>query len=164
MAAEFGSGEVLVRLLVAGGAGIILGLPYRKRPGGVRTHYLVTLGAALFCTSGANLAGASPVEALRIIQGVASGIGFVGAASVLKKGSAIFGITTAASIWIGAAVGCEAALGDPLLAACVAPAIALTSWWVGLLEQRVFHRRRVMHGSRELRELLGEKKDEDAER
>ncbi|MCE9669645.1 MgtC/SapB family protein [Myxococcus stipitatus] len=149
MAAELGSGELLVRLLVAGGAGIVLGLPYRKRPGGVRTHYLVTLGAALFCTSGANLVGA-PAETLRIIQGVASGIGFVGAASVLKKGSAIFGITTAASIWIAAAVGCEAALGRPLLAALVAPAIAITSWLVGLLERRVFHRRRIM---RELRDL-----------
>ncbi|MCK8501529.1 MgtC/SapB family protein [Myxococcus fulvus] len=153
MAAEFGSGEILVRLLVAGGAGIVLGLPYRKRPGGVRTHYLVTLGAALFCTSGANLM-ATPGEALRIIQGVASGIGFVGAASVLKRGSAIFGITTAASIWIAAAVGCEAALGNPLLAACVAPAISLTSWLVGLLEIRVFHRRRIM------RELRGEQKQD----
>ncbi|AKF84576.1 hypothetical protein MFUL124B02_01060 [Myxococcus fulvus 124B02] len=152
MAAEFGSGELLVRLFVAGAAGIVLGLPYRKRPGGVRTHYLVTLGAALFCTSGANLTG-TPSDSLRIIQGVASGIGFVGAASVLKKGSAIFGITTAASIWIAAAVGCEAALGNPLLAACVAPSISLTSWLVGLLEIRVFHRRRIIH------ELRGEQKE-----
>lgn len=163
MAAEFGSGEVLVRLLVAGGSGLVLGLPYRKRPGGVRTHYLVTLGAALFCTSGANLTEV-PTETLRIIQGVASGIGFVGAASVLKKGSAIFGITTAASIWIAAAVGCEAALGNPWLAACVAPAIALTSWLLGELEHRVFHRKRLMRGTQELRELLGEEKPEDKPR
>ncbi|WP_338870904.1 MgtC/SapB family protein [Myxococcus stipitatus] len=163
MATEFGSGDVLVRLLVAGAAGIVLGLPYRKRPGGVRTHYLVTLGAALFCTSGVNVAEV-PSETLRIIQGVASGIGFVGAASVLKKGSAIFGITTAASIWIAAAVGCEAALGNPLLAACVAMAISLTSWLVGLLESKVFHRKRIMRGARELRELLGEEKPEDKPR
>ncbi|CAM3954106.1 hypothetical protein [Corallococcus exiguus] len=57
MAATFGGGEVLIRLLVAGAAGMILGLPYRKRPGGVRAHYLVTLGAALFCISGASLMG-----------------------------------------------------------------------------------------------------------
>ncbi|WP_223637217.1 MgtC/SapB family protein [Corallococcus sp. EGB] len=143
MAAALGEGDVLVRLLVAGVSGMVLGLPYRKRPGGVRTHYLVTLGAALFCTSAANLL-AAPAEMLRIIQGVASGIGFVGAASVLKKGSAIFGITTAASIWTAAAVGCEAALGAPLRAAWVAPTIALTSHLVGLLERRVFRRRRVM--------------------
>ncbi|WP_216669887.1 MgtC/SapB family protein, partial [Corallococcus exiguus] len=143
MAAAFGDGEVFVRLLVAGGSGMVLGLPYRKRPGGVRAHYLVTLGAALFCISGANLMG-TPAETLRIVQGVASGIGFVGAASVLKRGSAIFGITTAASIWIAAAVGCEAALGDLVRAACVAPSIALTSWLLGLLERRIFRRRRVM--------------------
>nr|WP_246356826.1 MgtC/SapB family protein [Pyxidicoccus fallax] len=147
---EVGSGELLVRLLVAGCAGIILGLPYRKRPGGVRTHYLVTLGAALFCTTGANLVGRE-AETLRIIQGIASGIGFVGAASVLKKGRAIFGITTAASIWIAAAVGCEVALGSPLLASVVAPSVALTSWLVGLLERRVFHRRRRLRRPRERR-------------
>ncbi|WP_256561890.1 hypothetical protein [Pyxidicoccus xibeiensis] len=39
MVDELGSGELLVRLLVAGGAGLILGLPYRERPGGIRTHY-----------------------------------------------------------------------------------------------------------------------------
>ncbi|NNB90821.1 MgtC/SapB family protein [Corallococcus exiguus] len=143
MTTAFGDGEVFIRLLVAGGSGMVLGLPYRKRPGGVRTHYLVTLGAALFCTAGANLTD-TPADTLRIVQGVASGIGFVGAASVLKKGSAIFGITTAASIWTAAAVGCEAALGDMLRAACLAAAIALTSWLVGKLEHRVFHRRRVM--------------------
>lgn len=151
MAVEFGSGELLVRLLVAGAAGIVLGLPYRKRPGGVRTHYLVTLGAALFCITGASLTG-TPAETLRIIQGVASGIGFVGAASVLKKGRAIFGITTAASIWIAAAVGCETALGDPLVAALVAAFIALTSWLVGLLESKFFHFRRVLREPGELRE------------
>ncbi|MCP3137522.1 MgtC/SapB family protein [Pyxidicoccus xibeiensis] len=150
MVEGLGSGELLVRLLVAGGAGIILGLPYRERPGGIRTHYLVTLGAALFCTTGANLVGRD-VETLRIIQGVASGIGFVGAASVLKKGSAIFGLTTAASIWIAAAVGCEAALGSPVLAAMVAPSVAITSSLVGLLERRVFHRRRRMRKPREHR-------------
>ncbi|MCP3099870.1 MgtC/SapB family protein [Myxococcus sp. K15C18031901] len=153
MASTFGSEELFVRLLVAGGAGIVLGLPYRKRPGGVRAHYLVTLGAALFCTSGANLVG-PPSETLRIIQGVASGIGFVGAASVLKRGSAIFGITTAASIWIAAAVGCEAALGNPRLAAVVAPAVALSSWAMGHLERKVFHRRRIIQ---ELREELDER-------
>ncbi|MFP2911733.1 MgtC/SapB family protein [Pyxidicoccus sp. 3LFB2] len=150
MVNELGSGELLVRLLVAGGAGIILGLPYRERQGGIRTHYLVTLGAALFCTTGANLVGRD-VETLRIIQGVASGIGFVGAASVLKKGSAIFGLTTAASIWIAAAVGCEAALGSPVLAAIVAPSIAVTSSLVGLLERRVFHRKRRMRKQQERR-------------
>lgn len=150
MVEELGSGELLVRLLVAGCAGLILGLPYRERPGGIRTHYLVTLGATLFCTTGANLVGRE-AETLRIIQGVASGIGFVGAASVLKKGTSIFGITTAASIWIAAAVGCEAALGSPGLVAVAAPSIALTSWLLGLLERRVFHRRRRMSRLRERR-------------
>ncbi|MFP2924368.1 MgtC/SapB family protein [Pyxidicoccus sp. 3LG] len=129
-----------VRLLVAAGAGLTLGLPYRKRPGGVRTHLLVTLGAALFCTTAVRYAARSDEDVLRVLQGITSGIGFVGAASVIKRGNYILGITTAASIWIAAAVGCEAALGSPLLVIVVAPSIALLSWGVAVLERRVFHR------------------------
>ncbi|OJT23918.1 hypothetical protein BO221_18345 [Archangium sp. Cb G35] len=156
MVGGFELGDLLLRLLVAAFSGFVLGLPYRRRPGGVRTHYMVTLGAALFCTTAANVAGRED-EVLRIIQGIASGIGFVGAASVLKKGTYILGITTAASIWIAAAVGCEAALGSPVLAAVVAPVIALTNWLVGLLERKVFHRRRRLRSPRELRDEAGRK-------
>ncbi len=133
--------EWLARLALAAGAGLTLGLPYRRRPGGVRTHYLVTLGAALFCMTASRFAAGTDESVLRVMQGIASGIGFVGAASVLKKGTYILGITTAASIWIAAAVGCEAALGNPWRAVAVAPVVALTSWMVESLERKVFHLR-----------------------
>lgn len=137
-------GELLVRLIVAAFAGLTLGFPYRHRPGGVRTHYLVTLGAALFCLTASAFAAGKDESVLRVVQGITSGIGFVGAASVLKKSTYIVGITTAASIWIAAAVGCQVALGDPWLGAVVAPVVALTNWLVETLERKFFHRRHRM--------------------
>ncbi|WP_164021644.1 MgtC/SapB family protein [Pyxidicoccus trucidator] len=134
--------ELWVRLVLAALAGITLGLPYRRRPGGVRTHLLVTLGAALFCTTAVRFGARADEDVLRVLQGITSGIGFVGAASVIKRRNYILGITTAASIWVAAAVGCEAALGSPVLAAVFAPTVATVSWLVALVERKVFHRRR----------------------
>lgn len=141
---QFKEADLWVRLVLAMLAGLLLGLPYRKRPGGVRTHLLVTLGTALFCTTGLRVAVETKGDVLRVMQGITSGIGFVGAASVLKKGTYIRGITTAASIWIAAAVGCEAALGNPATAALLAPIIALISTLVSVLERKVFHRKHRM--------------------
>jgi len=102
-----------VRLGLAAIVGILLGLPYRRRPSAMRTHLFVTLGAAVFSVTAADLAESSGADPLRVLQGVASGVGFVGAASVLKKGRTISGLTEAASIWISAAIGCGLVLGDP---------------------------------------------------
>lgn len=102
-----------VRLGMAAVLGIVLGLPYHNRASAMRTHLFVTLGAAVFSVTAADLAVSSHVDPLRVVQGVASGVGFVGAASVLKKGRSISGLTEAASIWIAAAVGCGLVLGDP---------------------------------------------------
>ena len=74
---------------------------------------MVTLGAALFCATAQEVGNRTGEPLLRVVQGVASGVGFVGAASVLKKGMEIAGLTEAASIWIAAAVGCGLILGDP---------------------------------------------------
>jgi putative Mg2+ transporter-C (MgtC) family protein len=105
--------DMALRLLAATAAGAVLGVPAsaRKRAGGIRTHALVTLGAALFCLTGSRV-GADRGELMRIIQGVATGVGFVGAATVIKRAGYILGVTTAASIWIAGAVGCEIGLDD----------------------------------------------------
>lgn len=79
---------------------------------GLRTHMLVTLGATLFVlvptTSGMETADVS-----RVMQGVVSGIGFLGAGAILKqeKGQEVKGLTTAASIWVAAAVGISVGYG-----------------------------------------------------
>jgi putative Mg2+ transporter-C (MgtC) family protein len=138
---EFSDLALGMRLLLATIAGIALGWPDRHRPGGIRTHVLVTLGAALFCITAVRLT--SEADALlRVVQGIASGIGFVGAAAVLKRGGAIVGISTAASIWISAAIGCEIGLGSPEFAVAVAIAVAALNAGVRWLEHTFVRRRR----------------------
>lgn len=133
----------LWRFIVAAIAGAILGLPaqVKRRPGGIRTHALVSLGASVFCISAIAVVGTESEELLRVIQGIASAVGFIGGAAVLRGDKIVQGINTAASIWISAAVGiaisfiASPALG--ILAALVATAI---NWGLMKLDLRMEHR------------------------
>lgn len=118
--------EVLLRLLIATVAGALIGIHFEltDRPGGLPTHVLTAVGATLFCTS-ALQATAGTKDAVRAIQGIASGVGFIGAASVLRTGATVHGITTAASIWITAAVGCMIGFGAKMTAAVCSVFVAI---------------------------------------
>ena len=126
----------LLRIVAATFVGSCLGAPFRFRTGGVRTHVLVAIGTVTFCVVGLRVAGPGNRELLRVIQGITSGVGFVGAATVLKKGSTISGVNVAASIWTTAALSCEVGLGQMWLAIALAPAIALGSWGYEIFERR----------------------------
>lgn len=111
--------RLAVRLLVAAILGGILGLQ-RERHGkaaGVRTHMLVALGAALFVLVPQQW-GLKQEELSRVIQGVVAGVGFLCAGSILKSGDDhVRGLTTAAGIWLTAAIGVAAGLGRETTAA-----------------------------------------------
>ncbi|MED5618553.1 MgtC/SapB family protein [Ideonella sp. BN130291] len=110
---------VSVRLLVAVLLGGVLGYERELRgaPAGLRTHMLVALGSALFVLV-PEQAGVSPADLTRVLQGVVSGIGFLGAGAILKLDHErnVQGLTTAASIWATAAIGIAAGLGRELTA------------------------------------------------
>jgi putative Mg2+ transporter-C (MgtC) family protein len=121
--------SLLVRLLVAALLGGALGLQ-RMRAGksaGVRTHMLVSLGAALFVLV-PQQAGAAPADITRVLQGVVAGIGFLGAGTILKgddRGE-VRGLTTAAGVWLTAAIGVAAGMGrvgSAVLSTALAPII-----------------------------------------
>jgi putative Mg2+ transporter-C (MgtC) family protein len=76
---------------------------YRQRGGGLRTHVLVAVGAATFVDIGQHLNG--NVGATQIIAYVVSGVGFLGAGVIMKQGSNVWGLNTAATLWCSAAVG-----------------------------------------------------------
>jgi putative Mg2+ transporter-C (MgtC) family protein len=105
---------VLLRLLLAALLGGLLGIEReaRGKAAGVRTHMLVSLGAALFVLV-PEQAGVAPVDITRVIQGVVAGIGFLGAGSIIKNRDEenVSGLTTAAGIWLTAAVGVACGLG-----------------------------------------------------
>jgi putative Mg2+ transporter-C (MgtC) family protein len=106
--------RVIIRLLAALAAGAIIGYQ-RERAGkaaGLRTHMLVSMGTALFVLV-ASEDGMQHDAMSRVVQGLATGIGFLGAGAILKLENqrTIQGLTTAAGIWITAALGVAIGLG-----------------------------------------------------
>jgi len=106
--------RVVVRLLVAVALGGLLGYE-RESVGasaGLRTHMLVSLGSALFVLIPVQ-AGMHIEDLSRVLQGVTAGIGFLGAGAILKQkeDNNIRGLTTAASVWLTAAIGVAAGMG-----------------------------------------------------
>src|SRR5215207_6639562 len=106
--------HVLIRLTAATVLGAIIGFERERagKPAGLRTHMLVTLGTAVvvLACSAANM----DVDGLsRVIQGIVTGIGFIGAGSILKLNEKleIQGLTTAAGLWMTAAIGVAVGLG-----------------------------------------------------
>ena len=112
--------RVVVRLVVAGLLGGLIGLERElaDKPAGLRTHMLVALGSALFVL--VPLQAGMPMEDLsRVIQGLLAGVGFLCAGSILKTSDheQVHGLTTAASLWMTAAIGVSAGLGREATAA-----------------------------------------------
>lgn len=112
--------RVFIRLLAATLLGAVVGYEREQtgKSAGLRTHMLVAVSSAMFVLAPLE-AGMSASDVSRIIQGIATGIGFIGAGSILKVTSdrEIQGLTTAAGIWLTAAVGLAAGLGRLGLAA-----------------------------------------------
>ena len=106
--------RMCVRLLLAVVLGAMLGLERELRgmAAGLRTHMLVALGAALFVVVPLQ-AGMGLDDVGRVLQGVISGIGFLGAGAIVKlsREGEIRGLTTAASIWLTSAIGITAGMG-----------------------------------------------------
>jgi putative Mg2+ transporter-C (MgtC) family protein len=129
--------DLAVRMLIAAILGAAIGLEreIHEHPAGMRTHLLVSLGTAIFTVlsiygfEGITANGVSPtVDPTRIAAQVVSGIGFLGAGAILKYGTSIRGLTTAASLWTTAAIGMAAGAGEWLIAG-VGTFITVFSLW-----------------------------------
>jgi putative Mg2+ transporter-C (MgtC) family protein len=134
---------VIVRLVTAAVLGGVIGAERESegKEAGLRTHMLVALGAALFVL-GPRAAGLGEGDLGRIVQGVAAGIGFIGAGTILKltDRQEIKGLTTAAGIWLTAAIGIVAAVAPLWL-----PIVGVACAWVvlsvlGKVERRMARR------------------------
>jgi putative Mg2+ transporter-C (MgtC) family protein len=114
-------GEVLARLALAAVLGAAIGFEreLREREAGLRTHLLVCLGAALFTivsaygfheflTSGGAVVRTDPT---RIAAQIVTGIGFLGAGAIIRQGISVRGLTTAATLWVAAAIGMATGAG-----------------------------------------------------
>lgn len=148
MDTEVALGEMLVRLAAAAILASLIGFEreVRDRPAGLRTHMLVSLGAAGFLLVGYEIMFATAVgdpsaqiDPTRIVEGVVTGIGFLGAGSIIQSGGSVQGLTTGAAIWIAGAIGVACATGNLLLAAVIAVFSLLIVTVLGHFEKRVVH-------------------------
>jgi putative Mg2+ transporter-C (MgtC) family protein len=130
-------GQDLARLAVAAGLGGVIGFEreLRDREAGLRTHILVALGSALFTIVSAYgftefLAGGVVVrtDPTRIAAQIVTGIGFLGAGAILRYGASVRGLTTAATLWVAAAIGLASGAGY-YAGAVLGTAVTLTALW-----------------------------------
>jgi putative Mg2+ transporter-C (MgtC) family protein len=134
---------VLTQILVAAVLGAAVGLEREltAQPAGLRTHMLVSLGAALFTLAGAHLFGAEPT---RIAAQVVTGIGFLGGGAILREGANVRGLTTAASLWVTAAIGLAIGLQSWFAAVLTTVVALLVLWLIRTVEKRWLPSRRVV--------------------
>jgi len=138
--------DLALRMLVAAVLGAAIGLEreIHEHPAGMRTHLLVSLGSAIFTVlsiygfEGILAPGVSPsVDPTRIAAQIVSGIGFLGAGAILKYGTSIRGLTTAASLWTTAAIGMAAGAGEWLIAAVGTFIVVFSLWPLNALVGRI---------------------------
>jgi len=145
-ASEIPPMDMGIRLLAAAGLAFLLGLEreLRGKPAGLRSHMLVSVGAAAFILIGLHIlmttANGDPsarIDPSRIVEGVIGGIGFLGAGSIIQSRGSIQGITTGASIWISGAIGVACGLGTLGLASMVTALAFAIVVVLGLFEREV---------------------------
>jgi putative Mg2+ transporter-C (MgtC) family protein len=106
------SSDLMLRLLLAAGLGAVLGVEreLRQKPAGLRTNMLIALGSALFTAVSLQLAKGGPLD--RNMAQIVTGVGFLGAGAIMRDGHKVSGMTTAATIWVNAAIGMAAGAGE----------------------------------------------------
>ena len=120
------TGEMVLRLLLSTVLGSLIGLEREThgRPAGLRTHILVCLGSTLFTIASYIVAG-KVFDPRRITAQIVTGVGFLGAGTIIHQGSVVRGLTTAASIWTIAAIGVAVGIGGQGLILGVITAVIL---------------------------------------
>ncbi|MDR3754302.1 MAG: MgtC/SapB family protein [Terracidiphilus sp.] len=130
--------DVIVRLAVAAALGGIVGIErqIKHRPAGLRTNMFMCFGAALFTiVSGLMSSGA---EDTRIAAQIVTGIGFIGAGVIMRTGASVQGVTTAATIFVVAAIGMCCGCGLMFPAVLATGLVVFGLFFLGMVEQHVF--------------------------
>jgi putative Mg2+ transporter-C (MgtC) family protein len=143
--------DALGRLALAAALGSIIGLEreFREREAGLRTHLLVSLGSALFTIVSAfgfhDVLSHDPqvvvrLDPSRIAAQIVSGIGFLGAGAIIRQGLSIRGLTTAATLWVVAAIGMAAGAGFYSVAIITTIVALIALWPLRFLAYRMIDR------------------------
>lgn len=103
----------IIKIVVATLLGGIIGIEREEmnKPAGLRTHMLVAMGACLFTLSSTTFS----IDPARIAAGIVSGIGFIGAGCIIAHKDKVVGVSTAASLWVTAAIGLLVGIGEYII-------------------------------------------------
>lgn len=140
--------ELAARLVAAALAGAAIGVEreLRLKAAGLRTHTLVALGSAAFlllATSAAHdarIEGESKLDVLRVLGALISGTGFLAAGVILEKRGNVHGLTTAAGLWIAAALGAAAGMGQYAICLLAGGITLLVLWPIHIAEKMLSRR------------------------
>ena len=148
MLPELSWADVLVRLVVAGILGGAIGAEreLREHDAGLRTHTLVAVGSALFTIVSAyawtdfNFSARNGItyDPTRIAAQIVTGIGFLGAGAIIRQGLSVRGLTTAASLWVVAAIGMASGAGYYSGAVVTTVVVLVSLWPLRILASRIF--------------------------
>ena len=110
--------EAVRRMCLSAVLGAMLGVEreWNQKSAGLRTNMLITMGSTLFTLMSIDLSASSGGDATRIAAQIVTGIGFLGAGAIMRTGGSVHGLTTAAMIWVNAAVGVAVGGGEYHLA------------------------------------------------
>ena len=128
----------IARVGLAALAGGLIGLEreFRDKAAGFRTMILIAVGAALFTILSENMAGENG-DVAKIAGYVVSGVGFLGAGAILRDGLRVAGLTTAATIWVTAAIGMTMGMGEFLFGGLITVAMMIVLWIFPVIEHAV---------------------------
>jgi putative Mg2+ transporter-C (MgtC) family protein len=153
---ELGWAELLLRVVLAAALGGAIGFEreLREREAGLRTHMLVSVGAALFTLVSAyawmdwrfSTAEGLVFDPTRIAAQIVTGIGFLGAGAIIRQGLSVRGLTTAATLWVVAAIGMATGAGYYAAAVITTVLVLFSLWPLRLLAFRVSERFRPEEG------------------
>lgn len=156
--------EVAARLLLSSLLAGLIGIERERhgRPAGLRTHILVSLGSCLvMLTSIYGFSDPNSRDAARLPAQVVSGIGFLGAGTILREGVTVKGLTTAASLWVVAGIGLAVGSGFYYPGLLVTAFSVLTLLFLGPVEKKLFSQtiyeiKLIVDGSREQQDVLND--------
>ncbi|HEX9099713.1 MAG TPA: MgtC/SapB family protein [Candidatus Dormibacteraeota bacterium] len=118
---------------------------YHGHPAGIRTMALVGVGACLFTAMGLEPLFAGRTDPTRIAAQIVTGVGFLGAGAILRHGTDVRGLTTAATIWVVAAMGMVIGFGFFTIGIFTTVLVLVTLVAIRPLEKRLFHRAEGRH-------------------
>jgi putative Mg2+ transporter-C (MgtC) family protein len=127
-----------LRLIGAAFLGAVIGLEreVHEHPAGMRTHLLVSVGAAGFTLLSIGAFSAGGGDPARVAAQIVTGVGFLGAGAILKEGATVRGLTTAASLWAVAAVGMAIGAGAWMIGVALTAIVVLSLWPLRLATDR----------------------------